>query len=73
MTIVKVKEHHKCSVNTMSEGCFKQINDYLSTFENLVGNSVEETKKNIMATKYFSNGCFTYLQAQGFAEYYHQI
>lgn len=68
---VKVKEAEHCTVNTMSEECFTQIDNYLSRFkEKLIGETVEETTENIMQRDQFVTGCFTYLQAIAFAEYY---
>ena len=62
-----------CTVQTMSPDCFKQIDDYLRNFPNLIGKTVEETKANIEKTPRFMSGCFTYLQARAFASYYHSL
>lgn len=62
----------RCSVNTMSQGCFEQINNYINKFD-IKGNTVEETKSNIQELPQFKSGCFTYLQALAFAEYIHGI
>ena len=73
MKIEKTITHTKCSVHTMSDGCFNQIDNYLRNFPEIMGDTVEETKKNIEQLPQFKNGCFTYLQSRAFAEYYHSI
>jgi hypothetical protein len=64
------------SVHTMSEGCFKQISKYIFNCYMqgcmIIGDTVQETKRNIMLLRYFQSGCFTYLQAEAFARHYHE-
>ena len=72
-TITKIKSAKKCTVRTMSKGCFEQIDSYLRKFESVMGFTIQETKSNIMRLELFENGCFTYIQASAFAEYYHSI
>jgi len=74
--LVRVKTAIRASIKTMSQDCFDHINNYLETsggITMLKGNSVDDTENNINKLKYFSNGCFTWLQARAFAEYYHGI
>jgi len=58
------------SVNTMSPDNFNFIDSYIKRFS-VIGTTVEETERNIMNLESFKSGCFTYLQAKAFAEYYH--
>lgn len=71
-TVIKTQSFRKCTVDTMSDGCFSQIANYLQGFENLIGATKEETERNINNTPYFLSGCFTCIQAAAFAEYYHE-
>ena len=67
------KTRKKCTVYSMNKDCFDWINRYLCRFPNIIGNTIQKTKNNIMQLPQFKSECMTYLQAQAFAEYYHLI
>lgn len=69
----KVKSAHRASYKTMPIECRQFIDNYLMKNKTKwsIGNTVEETKKSIMNLEQFKSGCFTYIQARVFAEYYH--
>ena len=62
----------RCTVYTMSKECFNQIDLYINSFGVLLGPTFTDTYNNIMNLPNFKSGCFTHIQANAFAKYYHE-
>ena len=67
-----IKRGQRATVNTMSGACFRQIDQYITSNAVLSGDR-DEILIKIKNLDHFRSGCFTYIQADVFTDYYYYM